>query len=245
MRVLYLGDGSSKGAARYLISVMKKSGIDYTHFPPSRLHEVPHNLNELSKYDAVILSDAPANNLGKKRMGLLKEYVKEGRSLGMMGGWESFTGSGGNYRGTPIEEILPINCLESDDRVNDSNGFKIIKKIEHPILQGLPWNDAPTVCGYNRVIPKDDAKNLLILKRIKSLGKDRVSEIRLDYEERPLLIVHDYGRGRTLAFTTDVAPHWAGGMVDWGSRRLEIDGCEVGNNYIQFLNQMLRWLAKI
>ena len=138
---------------------------------------------------------------------------------------------------------MPVFCLTADDRVNDSNGFKIIKKKEHPILEGLPWKDAPTVCGYNMVRPKDDSEVLLTLKRIESSGRDRVEEVKLSEEEHPLLAVHNYRNGRSLAFTTDVAPHWVGGMVDWGSRRININGSELGNDYILFLQKMLKWLA--
>lgn len=244
MRVLYAGDSPSKGPARYLISVMKNSGIDYVHFSPNKLDKIPSDPRQLSEYDAIVLSDAPGNRLGKRRMKSLKEFVEEGGGLGMMGGWESFTGSDGNYRNTPVEEVLPVFCLPSDDRVNDSNGFKIIKKCEHPILKGLPWNDAPTVCGYNRVMPKDDSQVLLTLRGIESLGRDRIEEIKLAEEEHPLLVVHDYRNGRALALTTDVAPHWVGGMVDWGSNRIKINCSELGDNYIQFLHNLLNWLAR-
>lgn len=244
MRVLYAGDGPPKGAARYLISVMKKSDIDYTHFSPSQLHGIPPSQKQLSKYDAVILSDVPSARLGMKRMLALKEFVKVGGSLGMIGGWWSFTGTEGKYRGTPIEEVLPVNCLATDDRINDSNGFKMIKKKEHQILRGLPWEDAPTVCGYNEVLPKKGSEVLLTLRRIESVGKDKVEEIRLAEKEHPLLVVHDYGKGRALALTTDVSPHWVGGLVDWGRERVKIDGSELGDKYIQFLYQLLKWLAK-
>ena len=140
---------------------MKKSGIDCSHFAPSQISEIPSTPNQLSKYDVIILSDVPSSNLGNRRMNSIKEYVEGGGGLGMIGGWESFTGLIGNYKGTPVEEVLPVSCMPSDDRVNDSNGFKMIRKCNHPILEGLPWHDAPTVCGYNKVVPKNGAKILL------------------------------------------------------------------------------------
>jgi uncharacterized membrane protein len=137
-----------------------------------------------------------------------------------------------------------VSCLASDDRNNDSNGFKIIKKQEHPILQGLPWNNAPTVCGYNMVVPKDGSEILLTLRGIESLGEDRIERIKLSEKEHPLLIINDYGKGKALAFTTDIAPHWAGGMVDWGSERIKKGNCELGSLYAQFLYQMIDWLGE-
>jgi len=235
--------GEPEVYARYLIAVMKKSGIDFTHIPPDRLQEMPSTQDQLSEYDAVVISDAPGTSLSD-RMALLKEYVEKGGGLGMIGGWWAFTGSNGNYKGTPVEEVLPVDCLPEDDRINDSNGFKIIKKKEHSILEGLPWNDAPTICGYNKVNAKPDAEILLTSRRIESSGKDRVEEIRLAKEEDPLLAVRKHGEGRTLALMTDASPHWVGGMVDWGPERVMIGDMELGDQYIQFLYQVLKWLAK-
>lgn len=217
--------------------------MDFLHLSPDKLGETPLKLEELLGYDLVVLSDAPGDELGAERMDLLKKYVEQGKGLGMIGGWWSFTGSKGNYRGTPIEEALPVSCSPNDDRVNDSNGFKIIKRKDHAILEGLPWEDAPTVCGYNEVIPKADAEVLLTLRRIESFGKDKVEGVRLAEAEHPLLVVGKYGEGRTLAFTTDLSPHWVGGTVDWGKERTEIEGTELGNFYLKFGCQLLRWLA--
>jgi uncharacterized membrane protein len=241
MRVLILGE--LEAYARYLIAVTKNCGADFLRLPPERLGEAPAKLEELQAYDAVVISDAPAQNLDKERMELLKEYVKQGEGLGMIGGWWSFQGSNGNYHGTPVEEVLPVSCSPTDDRVNDPNGFKIIKKKDHPILEGLPWHDSPTVCGYNAVTLKPGAELLLSMRRIESVGKDRVEGVRLAEEEVPLLVVGKYGAGRTLAFTTDLSPHWVGGMVDWGAERKEVEGAELGNLYLQFGCQLLKWLA--
>jgi uncharacterized membrane protein len=241
MRLLILGE--LEAYARYLIAVTKNCGADFLRLAPGKLGEMPSKLKELLKYDAVVISDAPANELGKEKMNLLKKYVEQGKSLGMIGGWWSFTGSNGNYHRTPVEEILPVNCSPSDDRVNDPNGFRIIKKKDHPILKGLPWQDPPTVCGYNAVTPKANAEILLTMRRIESIGKNRVEGVKLAKEERPLLVVGKYGKGRTLAFTTDLSPHWVGGMVDWGKERKVVNETELGNLYLKFGCQILKWLA--
>jgi uncharacterized membrane protein len=242
MKVLYIGDGPSDGAARYLISVMKKSKIDYTHFPPSQVRNAPSDSKELAKYDVIILSDVPSKNLGKERMESIKGFVKNGGGLAMIGGWESFTGINGKYRNTPIEEVLPVRCLSTDDRINNSNGFKIIKKCEHPILAGLPWNRSPTICGFNKIVPKKDSKILLTAKEIIPIGKSYVESVKLSNEEHPLLVAGSYDDGKTLALATDAAPHWVGSLVDWGRKRVKIGNSEVGDLYIKFLKNMLYWL---
>ena len=67
-------------------------------------------------------------------------------------------------------------------------------------------------------------------------------------ETHPLLVVGQHGQGRTAAIATDVAPHWVGGLVDWGNDRVTgradgADEIEVGNLYAQFWKQLLSYVA--
>jgi len=62
------------------------------------------------------------------------------------------------------------------------------------------------------------------------------------------LVVGEFGRGRTAALATDVAPHWCGGLVDWGDRRLvrQVGGgrIEVGNWYAELFRNLLVWTGR-
>jgi len=68
-------------------------------------------------------------------------------------------------------------------------------------------------------------------------------------EESPLLVVGQYGRGRVAALATDVAPHWVGGFVDWGDRRItqDVGGgfVEIGNWYAGFFRNLLVWTGQL
>ncbi|MGL6194822.1 MAG: glutamine amidotransferase [Thermoguttaceae bacterium] len=70
-----------------------------------------------------------------------------------------------------------------------------------------------------------------------------------EVETVPLLVVGQYGKGRTAALATDVAPHWVGGFVDWGTERImqQLSGgnyfIEVGNHYAEFLRNLVVWIA--
>lgn len=63
----------------------------------------------------------------------------------------------------------------------------------------------------------------------------------------PLLVVGTYKQGKTAAFMSDVAPHWAGGLVDWGNERItQTVGSgfiEVGNHYANFCRNLVLWTA--
>ncbi len=65
-------------------------------------------------------------------------------------------------------------------------------------------------------------------------------------ETFPALVVGTYGQGRTAAFLSDVAPHWVGGLVDWGPDRVTAQAVggpavEVGSDYARFWTQLLAW----
>ena len=69
-----------------------------------------------------------------------------------------------------------------------------------------------------------------------------------DAKTYPMLVVGGYGKGRTAALATDVAPHWVGGFVDWGKARITQNlsnggFVEIGADYAKFFAQLLRWVA--
>ncbi len=57
------------------------------------------------------------------------------------------------------------------------------------------------------------------------------AELLLEYQGDPILALWSYGKGRTMAFTTDCAPHWG---------TFEFTGWEY---YSKFWAQAVRWLA--
>ncbi len=90
------------------------------------LAKFPETPENLSPYDVVILSDVDSDSLllypaaratrapmGPNRLKSIREYVRRGGALLMIGGHATFTGrhNAGNYHGTPVEEALPVNCL--------------------------------------------------------------------------------------------------------------------------------------
>jgi uncharacterized membrane protein len=164
----------------------------------------PATVDALSQYACVILSDIGSNTLLlhpdtfvrsqplPNRLEALRDYVHGGGGLVMVGGYMTFQGIDGKarYGGSPVEEALPVTMLTHDDRVEIPDG--VVAKVTlsaHPILRDVKGKWKP-VLGYNRVMPKP--------------GADVVAMVGGD----PLLVAGSYGKGRSVAFTSDCGPHW-------------------------------------
>jgi uncharacterized membrane protein len=176
----------------------------------------PMTRDGLAAYDAILLSDLGANTLllhpdvwlkGKpipNRLKLIRDYVANGGGLMMIGGYFSFQGINGaaRWHKTPVEEVLPVTCLAVDDRIEIPEGFSAqLVDPSHPVLAGLDgsW---PLLLGVNEVAIKPSGT---LLARLPD-----------DQGGHPLLVAGTHGKGRTLAWTSDIGPHWVpDAFVGW------------------------------
>lgn len=193
----------------------------------------PSRIEELRKYDVIIISDIGANTLllhpdvwlhgtpVPNRLKLIEQWTSEGGGLLMAGGYLSFQGIDGRarWRNTPVERCLPVSCLSYDDRLEVPDGFvaRIVDEARHhPILQNMPdrW---PLLLGANEVRPRDGADILLRLPDAEG--------------GHPLLAAWSYGKGRSVAWTSDIGPHWLpNSFVQW-------------EGYAQIWRNILTWLS--
>ena len=100
------------------------------------VYGLPFTGQEYAAYDAVILSDIGSNTLllpsatfGRSekrpnRCQAIRDYVLDGGALVMIGGYMSFTGidAKARYGSTALADVLPVVCLEMDDRREHSEG---------------------------------------------------------------------------------------------------------------------------
>lgn len=193
-------------ATEYIQAALEGAGAEFVHIPCHLVdRDFPKSLEELMQYDVVMLSDVGANTLNlpinvfvhlqpqPNRLRMIREFVAQGKAFVMIGGYLTFQGiqSRGAYKRTPIEEILPVNLLEGDDRMEMSEGITAeIVQPQHAVLKDVPA-DWPQILGYNKLLPKADA------------------DIPVMVNGDPLIALGHYGKGRTCAFATDCAPHWA------------------------------------
>ncbi|MCF5030011.1 glutamine amidotransferase [Pseudomonas syringae] len=217
---------TAHNGARRLLAEMADSDYQITQMCADQAQtDFPATVEALSQYQAVILSDIGANTLllhpdtwlrGKRtpnRLKALREYVLQGGALMMVGGYFSFQGinGGARYRGTPVEEVLPVRCLPYDDRVEVPEGFLPQIHSDHPILRGL-GGEWPYLLGYNEVELHPEAQLLATVEG----------------SRHPLLAAREVGAGRTLAWTSDLSEHWLPEVfLDWeGYRRFWINSLD-------------------
>jgi uncharacterized membrane protein len=252
-QLIYFGDDTQQGAAAYLSGVLMYYGIKFVHIdtalpPPADFAK--------NKYSAFILSDYPSGNFSPEQLQFIKEEVAAGSGLLMVGGWDSYCGQNGKYNETVLADVLPVIMQDTDDRQNFPQTAIIKAKREHPILAELPWDYPPCIGGCNKITAKENTVEnniqtlLTVLPyKIRIDFEDNGSEWFASREELPLLVVGKYGKGKTAAFASDVAPHWVGGLVDWGKERItqrvsETNEIEVGEDYAKFLKQLVEYVSE-
>ncbi len=242
IKILYAGDSPLGGAANYLLGVLHYMKADVVHVPPGRA--IP--LGALDRrLDAVILSDYSRRELPLKTEKRIVRQIAEGTGFLMIGGWGSFSGPYGHWKGSLIEDLLPVACLKKDDRLNFPGGALILPRHQHFMFQGLPFKNPPALVGINEIRPKPKSQTVLTARKIVSVG----THLTLDPFEHPLLVLDADPNKRIAALATDLAPHWCGGLVDWGEKRMKLHAgknvsAETGHLYVQFVQSLIRWLAQ-
>jgi uncharacterized membrane protein len=208
---------------------LESRGHEVVHLPAHLVPaEFPGDTAALGAYDVVVLSDIGANSLqlapevfgqarpGADRIAALRGWVGDGGGLLMVGGYLSFSGfeAKAAYRNTLLHEVLPVELLPEDDRVELPAGTRAeVTVADHPALGGVA-GEWPLLLGYNRVRPR--------------IGARVLATINAD----PLVAVCHHGSGRSAVFTSDCSPHWA-----------PTPFCEEWDGYAQVFGGLIEWLA--
>jgi uncharacterized membrane protein len=213
---------------QWLSAALKGAGWDVEHLPNHLANDrFPYTAEAMAAYDVILLSDIGANTLllptetfirsvpTPNRLLALREYVRNGGGLIMVGGYLTFQGidAKGKWAGTAVEEALPVTISQVDDRAEHPEGIApVVARASHPIAAGLPatW---PALLGYNQLTAKP--------------GVDVVATVGDD----PLIAAWSFGKGRAVAYASDCGPHWAPpAFVEW-------------EGYARLWSQMATWVS--
>jgi uncharacterized membrane protein len=176
-------------------------------------------------YDVIILGDISASRFAagnRQALAKVTQLVGEkGTGLMMMGGYETFANS--DWNDTPIAGLLPVKLdtvgqVETPvQMVPTPNGLKhyVLRLAEKEADNAALWAKLPKLRGMTR------------------LGSEKPSATILarTAQGEPILVGHQYGAGRVLAF---------GGDTTWRWRR-NAEGIDA---HARFWKQFVLWLAK-
>lgn len=193
----------AEGAGSF-IAALELIGHEVT-FMPSHIaaDKFPSSSAELDLYDVVVLSDIGSNTLllststfikGQKqpnRLQILSDWIESGGNFLMVGGYLSFQGidAKANYRNTVIANVLPILMEQGDDRSENPEGVSPKVVSDHHIVKNIEGN-WPAILGYQKLIAKPG------------------TQVILEVDGNPLLVIGSFGKGRVAAFASDLGPHW-------------------------------------
>ncbi len=132
---------------------------------------------EIMALDAVVLNNVPAEALGPEGLALLRDYVRHGGGLLVLGGW--FAYGGGHYAESPLAEMLPVRCGRPFDIRWHKSGLAL------RAAPGAAW------LAGTRLAEKPQALWLHELPGIKPGAR-----VAMMAGDRPFLVAGTYGQGR-------------------------------------------------
>ncbi|MCH8954690.1 VWA domain-containing protein [candidate division KSB1 bacterium] len=195
----------------------------------------PKNKKELFEYDAIIFGSIEADFFSSKELENTLEFVSQrGGGFLMLGGSQTF--GQGNYYGTPVEKMLPVELPYRNSAVQQFPGtfrdkFKLLLTPEgyrNPILQLAStesesrnlWDALPDLEGYNPLGRAKPGATILAVHPLSEAGDPKV-----------ILAQQRFGRGRSMVFATSSSWLWQMGLS------------HEDMSHERFWRQILRWLA--
>ena len=186
--VLFLRSALSLNTRRWRIEkILKEKGIavktavyNYVSWKEAGdIEGFPIGYSELFNYDVLIVQ-AGMHALGDAGQEMVKDFVKSGGGLLVLGGYYSYGKS--RIRGERIESVLPVELISPWD-LRRRRGRTIEKMKTAGFIAGVPWGDKPEVIWYQQVRPRP--------------GRQTILEI----DGHPLLVSGRFGKGKVICFT--------------------------------------------
>jgi uncharacterized membrane protein len=193
----------------------------------------PTTKEELFTYDVVICSDINRSIFTDDQLEWTRQLVAEnGGGFVMIGGYTAF-GAGG-WDKTVWEQLIPVDMATKDE----GYVWEDIKVDIPPVARRHPiWHMAEDEAENDRIL---DAHP--IFKGSNLVNRAKPGAQMLAYWEKrdmPLICVQSYGKGRSMAFTSDAAGGWSElYQTEWG------EGDHDNRHYRRFWLNTVRWLAE-
>ena len=148
-RLLLVSSDPDRDAS--LVAALRASKLEVD---PVTVGAFQPSLAELGNYDAVFLSNVAAGDLGRELMTLIESAVRDfGTGLVCIGGDQAY--AAGSYRGTPLEETLPVDMELNSKKVLPSGALVIVcHATEFP--NGNDWARQIAFAALDALGPTDE-----------------------------------------------------------------------------------------
>lgn len=188
----------------------------------------PDSVDELFRYQALIIGNVEAGYFNAAQQSMLREFVdRRGGGVLFLGGRAAL--SDGEWNRSPLAEMLPVvlpdrkNTFHREPATSDLTAAGIdslITRIEdEPLKNSARWKAMPYLADYQETgAAKPGA---VVLAELSASGRGRF----------PLLVTQPFGRGRVAVFAT-------GGSWRW---QMAQDSRDMSHE--TFWRQLLRWLS--
>ncbi|NVB79612.1 MAG: hypothetical protein HOV81_14545 [Kofleriaceae bacterium] len=216
------------------VDLARNDEMSLIPFPTRELFE-----QQLPSFDVIVMQNFEYLPYGiGDYLENIRSYVEGGGGLAMLGGAQSFTSGG--YFGTPVAAALPVELYGPFDSgpVLDTQKFQAqltpagqmhpVTSLRYSAADNLAsWKALPQLEGVNLVKDaKSDATVLAVHPKLKTKSG----------KPMPVIVAGDYGKGRSLVFTTDT-------LWRWGFVAAARPG-DNGRQYTKLWESSIRWLIQ-
>ncbi len=218
--------------------VILRNPDNLTPVPESELSLIPFPAQEifvqtLPQFDLFILQDFAFWRFGLPAAYLqsLKTFVERGGGLLVVGGDQAF--SRGGYKGTPLEDILPVELLPGGQDYESGPFAAEPLALDHPLVrfEDSPqatrelWSSLPQLDGFNR---------FLALRRGATALATAPGQKLPSGQPLPVFSTMEVGKGRVMVAATNSTWRWKLGSGErW----------KASNFYTRFWTRSLQYLA--
>ena len=204
----------------------------------AHLNRIDESLFEPDKYDVYIIGDVAAAAIGESNLELMAQRVTAGAGLLMTGGY--FNYSAGGYARSPISSFLPVELDASRKSTSIDPALHVGEPVQmlpsaaglsHYVMKLELLGDAEKNAARWRTLPPLLRANRLRPKRAGLVQTLATGELVSSGEVIPLLLAHQVGSARVMAFGGDTTWRWGRPKQgDFGALS-------------RFWRQMILWLA--
>ena len=198
------------------------------------LTALPDTLAQWKQFKVIILGDVRSSFLTRRQQDQLKEVVRNGAGLIMIGGQQNF--ASGDWGESDLAAAFPIDLQPvQPPQLNTSFVPQLTAfGAGSPIFQGITgWFTSPNGAAAKNQLPKLAGCVAFAGAKAGATVLLTDPQARVNGKAAIVLAVEHYGKGRTASFAADTTYRW----------QLALRTMGLQSPYHRFWGQLIRWLA--